>query len=116
MPPCGLDYLKTDQTEALKACAVAIKIGHTHRRLGHNRDARRYYHMAVTFSQLSDTLQPETGQAYYHIGNLAEQTWNLKFALEFYEKSRDVYHQLNDTEMTDELSRIIDACASKKVS
>lgn len=112
----ALDYLKSDNTASLTACSVAIKIGHTHRRLGHNRDARRYYQMAVTFSQRPDTLQAETGQAYYHLGNLAEQTWNIKFALEFYTKSRDVYCQLNDTEMADELSRIIDACASKKVS
>ncbi|MEK9657807.1 MAG: hypothetical protein VW378_05500 [bacterium] len=112
----ALEFLKTDSTYAQDACYAAIEMGHAHRRLGHHRPARHAYQLAVSLSQV-DTHPNEAGaNAYFHLASLAQQTWNLGFAVDFYRKSKAIYELLNKTDEAQALeTRILD-CQSKKIT
>lgn len=90
----AFEYFKTEQM-GIKASEIAILIGHAHRELGHNRDTRRWYQQALTQSEVPDKQNQQTALCYFHLATLAQQTWNLSIAINQYEKSKEIYNQLN---------------------
>ena len=95
------------------ACDIAIAMGHLYRGLGHHKHCRQHYFKSLKISRVYDTDTGKTGECFYHLATLAEQTWNIQIALKFYDSSISVYDSLNEGDMVHQIKHIREKCNQK---
>ena len=109
----ALSFYENKVNDYKIAFDIAISIGHLYRGLGQHRECRKYYFKALKISRVDELDTEKTGECYYHLATLAQQTWNLKIALKFYDSSMAVYSRLNQDELLKQIKVLRDKCNQK---
>ena len=97
------------------AAKALVLLGHSHRSMGHNRLARQAYQSSIQHAKEMGKANNESiAKGYFHLGSLAEQTWNMKIAISNYQKARQCFEVLQDEEARSQIDQKLRSCQVKQ--
>ena len=98
-----------------QAAKALILLGHSHRAMGHNRQARQAYQASIKHAQDNGEKQNESvAMGFFHLASLAEQTWNLKIASAHYQEARTCFIHLKNKAAVLQLDEKLKSCIDKQ--